>query len=294
MSNSESANLSPDFKPFLIYIRHRDKQRDVSWRPDAFMGFSHGLRLSGLLAALPAEELKSLLYLLSFVTPNGDVMPSAMQLAEAFHLSVGKTNRRMERLMQLNWANEPLVHYRRFESGLDAFVPHAGLFTIEEEAHAPEIPTAPAYRAASREEVIAHSRRMYARPRAEVEEMILRQLRPLNPRVAAPVVAAQETAYMKFSTEQQPVVEALQSLNLTEEQITSLLTRFDLPRIKRQILWLPHRHAKNLAGFLIAAIERDYEPPRGLPVLAESQTPAVSEPDDTIPQKAQPPEFNEQ
>ena len=281
MFNPENVSPSSDSKPFLIYIRHRDKQRDVSWRPDAFMGFSRGLHTSGFLAALPAEELKSLLYLLSFVTPNGDVMPSILQLAEAFHLSQGKTHRRLERLMQMNWAKEPLVHYRRFESGLDAFVPQRGLFTVEEESFVmDEQPRAPLYRAASREAIIAHNRRTYARPRAEVEAIVASQLRSVS-EPAKPVP--------QFTAEQQKVVGQLRSLGVNDDQIESLLTRFEVPRIQRQMEWLPYRHAKNPASFLIAAIERGYEAPRGLPSqLAESattliaKTPPVANPDDSM------------
>lgn len=282
MFNPENVTPHTDPKPFLIYIRHRDQQRDVSWRPDAFVGISRGLRTSGFLAAVPAEELKSLLYLLSFVTANGNVGASALQLAEAFHLSQTKTHRRMERLVQMMWADEPIVHYRRFESGLDAFVPQTGLFSVEEESNAVAAPSEPAYRAASREAVIAHSRRMYTRPRAEVEEIVLSQLRPLNQPINQPL-NAKEIAPVQFSAEQKPIGEALQSLSMTAEQITSLLSRFDLPRIKRQIMWLPHRRVKNPAGFLIAAIEHDYEAPRGM-----AQQSAVADPDDSTPQTLTP------
>ena len=275
MFNPENVSLSSDSKPFVIYTRHRDKQRDVAWRPDAFMGFSSGLRTSGFLAALPAEELKSLLYLLSFVTPNGQIMPSVLQLAEAFHLSQGKTHRRLERLLQMNWADEPLLYYRRFESGLDAFVPQAGLFTFEEESVVmDEQPRSPLYRAASREAIIAHNRQAYARPRAEVEAMVASQLRPVN-EPAKPAV--------KFTAEQQKVAGQLRGLGVNDEQIESLLTRFEVPCIQRQMDWLPYRHAKNPASFLIAAIERDYEAPRGLPSqLTESATTPVSGPDTSM------------
>src|SRR5215213_10091369 len=116
MFNPENVTPSLNSKPFLIYTRHLEKQPNSAFRPEAFVGFSRSLRTSGFLPALPAEELKSLLYLLSFVTANGYISPSVLQLAEAFHLSQFKTRRRMERLGQLTWQGKPLVGYRRFES----------------------------------------------------------------------------------------------------------------------------------------------------------------------------------
>ena len=287
MFNPENVTPSPESKPFLIYTRHRNQQQNGTWRPEAFVGFSRALRTSGFLAALPAEELKSLLYLLSFVTANGYISPSVPQLAEAFHLSQFKARRRMERLRQITWQGKPLVGYRRFESGLDAFVPHMGLFAMEEEQAASiEPPSVPPYRLASREEVIAHSRRMYTRPRAEVEAMIAQQLR----RVSEP-----ESIPPEFTEEQRQVLQQLRKVGLTAEQAMALVARFDLARIGRQIAWLPHRQVHNPAAFLVAAIERNYGPPRGLPQpLAEAEPPPISEPDDSVTPTTTPEEPNSQ
>ena len=285
MFNPENSTLSNDLKPFLIYTRHLDKQQNGTWRPEAFVGFSRALRTSGFLAALPAEELKSLLYLLSFVTANGYITPSVLQLAEAFHLSQFKARRRMERLRQITWQGKPLVGYRRFESGLDAFVPHTGLFTMEEEqATTSEPPSAPPYRVASREEIIAHSRRMYAHPRAEVEAMIAQQLRP---------VSEPERIPPDFTEEQRQVMHHLRRSGLTVEQAIPLVARYDLARIERQIAWLPYRQAHNPTGFLVAAIERDYEAPRGLPQpIPDAETPPELEPDNAAPPTPTPEELN--
>ena len=272
-------SLPPDARPFCIYIRHCDKRRDGTWRPEAFVGFSRSLRVSGLLTALPAEELKSLLYLLSFITPNGYVGPSILQLAEAFHMSQLKTRRRMERLEQIRWQDQPLVYYRRFESGLDAFMPHSGLFSVLEEQSDPnEHNLAPSYRAAPREAVIAHSRQTYARPRAEVEAIVARQLRPVseNPMWEKPLLRKslleKKDVSKGLNAEQQHIMQQLQLLGLNEEQAVSLVTRYELSRIQQQIDWLPYRRVHNPTGFLIAAIQHNYGAPRDLPPLIAADT----------------------
>ena len=276
MFNPENSSPPNDLKPFLIYTRHLDRQKNGTWRPDSFVGFSRAVRTSGFLAALPAEELKSLLYLLSFVTANGYISPSVVQLAEAFHLSQFKTRRRLERLRQITWEGKPIVGYRRFESGLDAFVPQMGLLSVEEEPTTRiEPPSAASYSGGFREEIIAHSRRIYARPRAEVEAMIAQQLRP---------VAEPEPIPPEFTNEQRQILTQLRKAGLTVEQAIPLVARYDLARIERQIVWLPYRQAHNPAGFLIAAIEHDYEAPRGLPRhLTEVETASTPEPDDAVP-----------
>ncbi len=61
--------------PFTIFIEHIDKLRDVHWRPTAHVRLTPSLRTSGFLQALPPEEIKGFLTLLTFLTPNGDCAP---------------------------------------------------------------------------------------------------------------------------------------------------------------------------------------------------------------------------
>ena len=48
------------------------------------------------------------------------------------------------------------------------------------------------------------------------------------------------------------------------ERADSLLDRFDLERIQHQLDWLPYRKVRNPAGFIVAAVEGDYEKPLAL------------------------------
>ena len=176
------------------------------------------------------------------------------------------------------------------------FTPQAGLLALEEEQAAAQTASAPLYRAVPREVIIEYSRQHYARPRAEVEAIVLSQLRPPN----QPPNERQKpppSIMDNLTAEQKETVRQLQDLGVNTEQAASLLARFDVARIRRQIAWLPARRVKNPTGFLIAAIERDYEAPRlwqlghqlGLLSAAEKQ-PAPEEPDgptnDTNPAEA--------
>jgi len=50
-------------------------------------------------------------------------------------------------------------------------------------------------------------------------------------------------------------------LRHSKEEAASILERFPLGVIQQQLDWLPYRHAKSPARFLVAAIEGNYEAP---------------------------------
>jgi hypothetical protein len=152
--------------PFLIRVEHLDVKRNGDFRPAAFVSFAAPLRLSGLLNALPPESARDLLLLLTFVTPHGHCSPTVCQIAEAMRVSDGKARRRMERLLAFRWQGEPLLTHQRTESGLEVFAPRPWLAPAREDVgpqpfHSSQVPL----RAAPREEIIAHTRATYARPK---------------------------------------------------------------------------------------------------------------------------------
>jgi hypothetical protein len=56
----------------------------------------------------------------------------------------------------------------------------------------------------------------------------------------------------------------LENAGLTSDQAREVLLAFDSDVIAQQLDWLPFRHAKNPAGYLLAAIEGKYSEPRGV------------------------------
>jgi len=256
---SSQEPILPPETPVVIELHQAEKARNGTFRPQAYLKLTPVLRTSGLLLALPAEEVKNLLMLLTFVTPNGDCLATVQQLSQALHVSIGKTQSRMQRLKEFTWQGEPLVHETKTESGLDTFSPSHKLISYqrtEQPLAAASHPAQP-LRSVPRDAVIAHSREHYTRPRAEVERQIEEQLGHTPPQV----VPGQHPQEELRESEQAAVRRQLESQGITSEQAERLLAQYDLLRIRRQLHWLPYRKVRNRPGFLIAAIEDNYEAP---------------------------------
>lgn len=242
---------NPQEPPLSIIVMPRDVGREGSWRPDAFVGMTKTLRTSGFLMALAPEDLKSLLVMLTFLSPNGHCTVVVQQLATAFHLSPKKTRVRMNRLVDFRWLDQPIIRYHRSESGVETYALLPGFLPVVEERVQP--PPQPVLKAAGREAVIEHSRLTYARTREEVEAEIARlnNWKPIGEK-AKP-----------FDPHTAKVREALIVAGLMTQQADALLDSYDVPRIERQLEWLPLREARSPVGFLLSAIKNDYEAPPG-------------------------------
>ena len=246
---------NPQQPPLRVIVMPRDTGREGFWCPEAFVMLNKTLRESGFLMALPPEDLKSLLVMLTFLSPNGHCIISVQQLATAFHLSPRKTRLRMNRLVDYRWLDQPIIRYHRADSGVETYALLPGFLPVVEERIQP-LPQ-PVLKAAGREAVIEHSRRKYARTREEVEAEIaqLNNWKPIGEKVIAEVKPLDpETARVR---------EALIAAGLLEQQADDLLDRYDIPRIERQLEWLPLREARSPVGFLLSAIKNDYEAPPG-------------------------------
>jgi len=280
-------------RPFLIELRQEQKTRAGYFQPQAFLKLGAAWRTSGFVLALSGDDLKHLLFLLSFVNPNSDVRAALPQLAEAMRVSPAKARSRMRRLAEVGWQDKPLVMAHRTESGLELYGLHPELVAYEHSEQPVPEPAVPSYRAAGREAVIAHSRQRYARPRREVERLIAEQNGwPLPDEEKADSDDSIPTGSGGTSTDVLPdhqlsqvayVKQQLLRLGMDGETADDLLRRFGLVRIQRQLQWLPYRRVRNPAGFLIAAIEDNYEAPSALryPPPAQADMTAPLGGDDT-------------
>ena len=259
--------------PFLVTHLRRDETPGGYFRPDAVVQLTPLLRTSGLLLALPPEEVKSLLFVLSFVTPNGQIAPTLPELADAMRLSPTRARAVLLRLVRRTWQEQPLAYERRRDSGLDVFTLAPHLFAMRHEPAAdplfsPPPPPAPPERATTtRDAVLARSRATYARPRAEVEAEIARlngweyPFVPLGQRPGFdPVTGSTPTPPEDAQTTQ--LREQMRAIGMAEDTITGLLTRYDRDTVHQQLAWMPYRQAKDPARFLYSAIVHAYaEPP---------------------------------
>jgi len=227
------------------------------------------------------------------VTPNGDIFPSLAQISEAMRVSQSKARTRLERLQELQWQGAGIVRSQQI-GGLETFSPVAELAPqVEERVQGwqPLMVQAPPLFAAPREAIIEHSRRTYGRPREEVEREInvFYGYREPDGATEAARGEAQQPA-RQLSKEEEAARQQLLSVGLTDEQADSLLARFDLVRIGRQLQWLPyHRRVRNVAGFLLSAIEDDYEMPPALRHQLQMHGPLAEE-EESLPTETSEPE----
>lgn len=197
-------------------------------------------RTSGLLKALPADELKTLLVVLSFGDSQGLRLPSAVQLAYALGISEVKAAKRLERLNDYRWQDVPiLTHILGNTMRMSR--------PATDDGNQPER-VGPS---ASRNRVIEASRQQFTRPRAQVERLVDEQLG----------WATKTTDQLTRDTSDSVLAKRLVDVGLTAEQAKTIIARFDARRIERQLDWLPFRDVRNPVGFLIAAIEDDYAAP---------------------------------
>ena len=257
-------------------------KHDTSW-----ITLTKTWRASGLLREIPGEDLKTLLLVLSFTTDQGDCQPTVQQLAHAMQVSEPKARRRLERLRQSRWQGRPLIAAIHRSDGADAYTIADGGIVPPELAqqvgaadqnqqplsdHASVVPEPAVTEGESpvqtrpertrRDEVIEASRRTYGRPRAEVERMIAQQMgwdqpAPSPASTTSPSPSHQDEVKTKLKQQ-------LLKAGVDEDGTQWLLSTFEPERIQRQLDWLAYRQVRNPAGFLMAAIENDYEAPFAL------------------------------
>lgn len=285
-------NLAPvqPEKPFLVEMR-RIPQHGPYFTPSARLILTPALRTSGLWHSLPPEEIKTLLLMLTFLTPNGECRPTLLELADAMQTSQAKAQARLQRLCRIEWQGQALVQELPRENGLNAFVPAPTLLTTVE---APALDTArpePPQPGVGLAAVIGYSRARYNRPRADVEEEIARLNGWSTPQQEQ---AEQEATEAHLTPEQKELLAQMRQQGIERAQAIDLLAQYEPEHIARQLAWLPFRHANSPARFLLAAIVGDYEEPAALRLRpprpqSEIATPEPEEPREGPAQEVLPP-----
>ncbi len=264
-------------KPFLIDLGRLKDTEGTSQAPIAGVLITRAFRTSGFLQALPAQDLKNLMLLLSFATPYGLGRPTLQQLARAMHTTESKARSRMSRLEQFPWHGGPLVRELRRSDGDVTYMVSPNYVKVVEHSAKTPTPTsdtqetlrdaAPASGherqmgpVSIKDAIVANARAKYSRRRDDVEKEIVAFWDNPAGDPAQPAVSAagrQPTS----ATQRDGLREQLLDVGLDTKQTDDLLVLYDRARIEQQLLWLPHRKARNKAGLLIAALERNYDEP---------------------------------
>jgi len=234
-------------KPFLIEIRQDRPRPSGKFVPAASLKITEEFRASGLLHDLSPDDLKSLVYLLTFLSPEGNCSVSLPILTSAMRASSHQVKERMHRLSEFRFQDTNVITEIKYESGLYTYSLHPRLVAYEHLTISDPHPTSPII-TCSRQRVIDNTRKHYATPRAEAERMVAEQLGHDIPE----------------TEEQRKLRTRLENVGLTTEQATEVLTTYAVDIIAQQLDWLPYRKAKNPAGYLLAAIDGGYKEPRAI------------------------------
>jgi len=233
--------------PFIIE-NLRTQPRPAAFVPAARLVVTPALRTGGLLRSLGDKEARTLLALLTFLTPNGHIRTTAPELSDALGVPPKEAQERLLRLTRLLYQGEPLARVIERPAGLDAYTLSPGMIAQQQmgEERPPTIaPARPSL--AGRDAIVSHSRDRYGTPRQEAERMIAEQLGH----------APEESA----DTPEGMARRRLLALGVSQEDVGDLIAQNPLEEITQQLDWLPYRHAKFPERLIVAAIQNRYEPP---------------------------------
>lgn len=265
----------------MLEERLEEVQRSGAFTPRSALWLSPSFGECSLLRDLGPDELYLLLGVLSCLSPNGSFLATPERVAGAVGASPRTARQGLEKLCERPWHGAPLLLCHQAQSGLRFFAPSPHLLDRRRcvigpapsgtgRVQAPQLEVRTGWKNTSREEVVAHSRSTYARPRAQVEAEIEafldsgRDGRSLSPKAAAsqepvrPDEAATPQVKQWLSLKR-----ALVEVGVPQHRADELLDLYPMVRIERQLEWLPLRQARNPIAYLLAAIERDYAPPSG-------------------------------
>lgn len=278
--------LSQEFDPtdgrgLLVNATH--------FTPQARLLLGEGLHESGLPYLLSAAQWQALWWVLLCLRPDGRFAATVPHIARLSRCSPRSVRRRLDALCRVRWRDQPLVQRCHTPSGLHLYQPAASLFERRTKpVHSEEETLQPRF--VERAQIIARNRARYARPVEEVEAAIWAfygkkrpshtpspHQRPSHDSAVEADAIPEKTDQDNDAIHQRARDEAaradferrlalhlaLREVGLETAQCHSLLTRFDPERIQRQLDWLPWRHARRPAAYLIRAVEGDYDPPAG-------------------------------
>jgi hypothetical protein len=250
----QQLQASDEDRPFAVeHLRIEETQAEFT--PAARLAITAALRTSGLLAVLDDAHARTLLALLSCLSPNGEARAAAFQVAEVLGTYERDARSRLERLAAAIWRGGPVVLRSEHGTLLPSYAVAPGLLSDEHPQPEPEVTVLP-IPAAGREAVVQASRTAYAVPRAEAEAAVAEQL-----------------GIPEFADSDSPEGEAwrgLMAAGVPKVQARELVDEYPAEEILRQLEWLPARNAREPARFIVAAIRERYGQPPSL-MLASRQ-----------------------
>jgi len=265
-----------------LRVEHRRVMLDPPrFVPESLLVVTPALKDCGLLVTLTDREARTLLAVLSLLTADGRFEAPAPAVARVLGTTDRNAGERLRDLSRVRWRAESVVIEVPREQALPVWVPAPTVVSrvlppepfeekplelnpgaearSPEESPAQESPAAPS----RREQIYRHSRARYARTREEVEAQVLK-LMGKDPQTRAE--QDQDTARddPAEGTAEAQAFQALLAFGVPRPTARLLLERFGAERCQRQAGWMGRRAARDPSRFLVAAIENDYDPPKGV------------------------------
>ncbi len=269
----EPADIAPPFTIEQVRLK-APGAGDSGFTPAARLYMDTGAFRAGLLRELSDENLRTLLAVLACATANGRVETTPHRVADLLGISHGRARERLLRLTSTPYQGNTVLRVRRTESGLELFSPSPQVLATHDagdDREKPVVDNGSKHAATShRQAIIEHSRVSHAKPRAEVEREVLKQLGLPEPE----------------SFDESPEGELrrrLSAIGMERDTATALIGEFGLDAVIRQLNWLPYRGAKDPARYLAAAVRGHYAEPaeamrerfRKKEVMREGNEPAL-------------------
>jgi|GEM_PF-2303070 hypothetical protein len=254
-----------------LRVEHRRALTDPPrFVPESLLLVTPALKDCGLLAALGDREARTLLAVLSLLTPDGRFEASAPAVARVLGTGDHSTVERLRELAKVRWRDAPVVVEVPREQALPVWVPSPAVVSRVSAPPEPSDGASPGSGASEppgspspsrREQVYGFSRARYARGRAEVEAQVLR-LMGKDPASLAEAEAEETKNDPPDGTPEGEAFRTLLAYGVERPKALSLVARFGPERVLRQAGWMGRRAARTPSRFLVSAIEHDFDPPR--------------------------------
>lgn len=230
--------------PFAVEHR-KSNVRPNQFVPDTRLVVMPALRTTGFLATIGDRDMRALLAVLTFLTADGRIQATVQQVAQALGVSEKDARERLLSLSRMMWQGIPILVE---VGGTQAASYYSPGHQIVRHTHEEPVTVGVEIALASRSDLIERNREKYTKPREEVERIVAGQLGhvELEPADNSPESEARC---------------ALVAFGVARNEAELLVRDYPLESIQHQIDWLPKRHARNPARFLVAAIRGDYAPP---------------------------------
>lgn len=233
-----------------------------TWRERVFVKLYVAARTSGLLAAIPDREWKTLCALATFMDPAGDCYPSQAEIARALGVNRCTAATRLSALSRFRWRGQTVVTRVRVRGGTGQFdrnrytiLPPASL-SFGGEAARRRNGAIPTVFGNPNMDVANTERANLVSPNTNKNQKNTTRSKSNNKTAHSVAVVGNESQQAGDD-----LVEQLLAAGVTRHVARNIVAQTPRERIERQLTYLPFRHADDPGALVVRAIQEDWSPP---------------------------------